>query len=158
MGNNIKYLKSSAVDLAKLITALGDKASWSPLDKGRTALNQVAECALMTGACVGIIANKAVPNFDWEAFGKAQAELETDTSALLAALADNTEALAAAIEGLSAEDAAFEVTMPWGETYTLAGLADVNYWNNTYHQGQINLIQQMVNDWHLPELEKKLLA
>ena len=137
-------LRSSAASLAKLINELGDKASWSPLDKGRTALNQVAECALMTGACIGIIQNKAVPNFDWEAFGKAQAELEANPEALLTALSTNTEGLIAAIDGLSAEDGAFEITMPWGATYTLAGLADVNYWNNTYHEGQINYIQTLL--------------
>ena len=137
-------LRQSAESLTKLINDMGDKAAWSPLDKGRTALNQVAECALMTGACIGIIQAKAVPAFDWEAFGKAQAELEANPEALLAALATNTDGLIAAIEGLSAEDAATEITMPWGATYTLAGLADVNYWNNTYHEGQINYIQTLI--------------
>lgn len=142
--STLQALRQSAESLTKLITDMGDKAAWSPLDKGRTALNQVAECALMTGACIGIIQAKAVPAFDWEAFGKAQAELEANPEALLAALTTNTDGLIAAIEGLSAEDAATEITMPWGATYTLAGLADVNYWNNTYHEGQINYIQTLI--------------
>lgn len=144
MASGLAALRSSAEALTTLIGELGDKASWSPLDKGRTALDQVAECALMTGACVGIIQNKAVPSFDWEEFGKAQAALAADPEALLAALKTNTDNLIATIEGLSAEDAAFEVTMPWGATYTLAGLGDVAYWNNTYHQGQINYIQTLL--------------
>lgn len=143
MASELKALKSSAEALAKLIEELGEQAGWSPLGKGRTALNQVAECALMTGACIGIIQNKAVPEFNWEEFGKAQAALEADPVALVAALQTNTDNLIAAIEGLSTEDAAFEVTMPWGAKYSLAGLADVNYWNNTYHQGQINYIQTL---------------
>lgn len=143
MSKSIAVLRSSAESLAKVTTELGEKASWSPMDKGRSALNQVAECALMTGACIGIIQAKAVPAFDWEAFGKAQAELASNAEAALASLATNTEGFVAALEGLSEEEAGVEVTMPWGEVYTLAGLADVIYWNNTYHVGQINYIQTL---------------
>ncbi len=144
MSSSTGALKSSAVDLGKLISELGDKASWSPLDKGRTALNQAAECALMMGASIGIIQSKSAPEIDWEAFGKAQSELEANPEALLAALATNSDGLITAIEELSAGDATIEVTMPWGETYTLAGMADLNYWNNVYHIGQINYIQTLL--------------
>jgi hypothetical protein len=138
-------IRQSVESLTKLINGLGEKASWSPLDKGRTALNQVAECALITGACTGVIGAKAAPvEIDWAAFAKAQAELEANPEVLLTTLATNTDAFFVALDGLSAEDAAIEVTMPWGATYTLAGLANVVYWNNTYHEGQINYIQSLL--------------
>ena len=143
MSKNIEAMSHSAESLAKLINAMGEQASWSPMDKGRTALNQVAECALITGAGIGILQAKAVPEFDWAAFTKAQNELAADKDATLAALATNTAGFVAALTGLSAEDAAIEVTMPWGATYTLVGLADLVYWNNTYHEGQINYIQSL---------------
>ena len=144
MSKTSSMLHQSVESLKKATQELGEKASWAPLGKGRTALNQVAECALITGACIGIIQNKAVPEMDWEAFGKAQDALAADADAAYASLISNTEGLIAALEGLSAEDAAIEVTMPWGATYTLAGLADVVYWNNTYHEGQINYISTLV--------------
>ena len=137
-------LNQSVAGLKKATLELGDKASWSPLEKGRTALNQVAECALITGGCIGIIQSKSVPEINWEEFGKAQSALAADSDAAFAALESNTTGLVAALEGLSAEDALVEVTMPWGETYTLAGLADVVYWNNTYHEGQINYIATLL--------------
>ncbi|WP_309722931.1 hypothetical protein [Armatimonas sp.] len=137
-------IRQSVGSLTKLINELGEKASWSPLDKGRTALNQVAECALITGACTGIIGAKAATEIDWAAFAKAQAELEANPEGLLTTLATNTDAFFVALDGLSADDATIEVTMPWGATYTLAGLANVVYWNNTYHEGQINYIQTLL--------------
>ncbi|MCX6369150.1 MAG: hypothetical protein NTX57_20930, partial [Armatimonadetes bacterium] len=85
-------IRQSVESLTKLINGLGEKASWSPLDKGRTALNQVAECALITGACTGIIATKSAPEIDWAAFAKAQAELEANPEVLLTTLATNTDA------------------------------------------------------------------
>lgn len=143
ISNDIALLKSSADALAKLVRELEEQASWSPLGKGRTALDQVAECALMMGACVGITATKSVPEFDWAAFTKTQQELASSAEAALEALEANTAALVAALEALTPEEAALEITMPWGATYTLAGLAGVNYWNNTYHQGQITYIQTL---------------
>ena len=137
-------VRQSVESLTKLVNELGDKASWSPMDKGRSALDQVGECALITGACTGIIEAKAMPEMDWEAFGKAKAELVANPEALMAALSANTDVFITALEGLSAEDAKIEVTMPWGATYTLAGLANVVYWNNTYHEGQINYIQTLL--------------
>ncbi|WP_395090712.1 hypothetical protein [Armatimonas sp.] len=144
MKKSIAAIHLSVEALKKATAELGDKASWSPSDKGRTALDQVAECALITGACTGIIQHKAVPEIDWAVFSENKIKLAADADAALASLTSNTEGFAAALEGLSAEDAAIEVTMPWGATYTLAGLADVVYWNNTYHEGQINYISTLV--------------
>lgn len=144
MSKIIAALNNSVTSLTKLINELGENASWSPLDKGRTALDQVAECALIAGFAAGIIQSKEVPPVDWAAFETAKQGLAADAAATLAALAAKTGELTAVLEGLSADDAAFEVTLPWGEVVTLAGLADVVYWNNTYHEGQINYIQTLL--------------
>lgn len=144
MSKIIAALNNSVTSLTKLINELGENASWSPLDKGRTALDQVAECALIAGFAAGIIQSKEVPPVDWAAFETAKKGLAADSAATLAALAAKTGELTAVLEGLSADDAAFEVTLPWGEVVTLAGLADVVYWNNTYHEGQINYIQTLL--------------
>lgn len=149
MENFLKPIRTSVDTLTKLTTELGEHASWSPMGKGRTALDQIAECALITSFAAGIIRSKSVPPVDWAAFGAAKAELSVNTETALAALAANTETLAGVLETLTEEDAATTVTLPWGEVVSLIGVAGMVYWNNTYHEGQINLIQQMT-EWGLP--------
>ena len=136
----IGLVKKSVDALTKATTALGDKATWSPLDKGRTAVNQVAECALIAGGVSGILHAKSAESLDMSGFGQAIAALATDAESVLAALATNADSLCAAIATLTEADYAITVQMPWGATYTLSEVAMLVYWNNTYHEGQINYI------------------
>ena len=137
-------LKQSAASLAKATTELGDKSQWSPLDKGRTAANQVAECALIAAGAAGILKAKSAESVDMSGFGQAVAALASDTSAALAALAANTETLCAVVATLTEADAGISITMPWGMSYTLPELALLVNWNNTYHEGQINYIATLL--------------
>lgn len=139
----IELATSSAASLEKATLALGDKATWSPLDKGRTAVNQVAECALIAQLTADILTTQVMPAPDWEAFGKAQAALDTPEKAI-AALKEMTANLVAAIEALPESAADTKVTLPWGTEMTLGSLPMLVYWNNTYHEGQINYISTLL--------------
>ena len=133
---------ASAHAVEKAANALGDRAAWSPLDKGRTAVDQIAECALITGMVADILASGVVPDPDWEAYGRAKAALD-NVAAASALLHANTDKLRLSYEALSDADAEREVAMPWGATYTLIELPSVVLWNNTYHEGQINYIDTL---------------
>ena len=135
----IEEVKASVHRLAQAITALGDQASWSPLDKGRTAIDQVAECALINGMIADILIKRADPVADWEAYGKAKAALDTADKAV-AVLNETLGQLEAAYAALPTELEEHQITMPWGQQYKLIDLPSISLWNNTYHEGQINYI------------------
>jgi hypothetical protein len=139
-------VRKSAADLIKATRALGDKASWQPMDKGRSAANQVAECALITTMATDALTTKAVGPVDWEAFGVAQAALAANPHEAMETLAANTEALSDAIGALSEADHALTVTMPWDEVLSLPHVAMLVHWNNTYHEGQVNYIQTLAGE------------
>ena len=50
----------------------------------------------------------------------------------------------AAMRQLPADKADDVVELPWGEKYTLGDLANIVWWNNTYHNGQICYIQTLL--------------
>jgi hypothetical protein len=140
----IPMLRKSAEALAKATNDLGDKATWSPNDKGRNAGNQIAECALLSGGAVQAVESGAFPPMDFEKFGAIAAELGNQPEQALAMLSENTEKLCAAISVASQEKLDSTIELPWGEKTTLSGAAMLIYWNNTYHEGQINYISTLV--------------
>jgi hypothetical protein len=121
-----------------------DKRTWSPLDQGRTALDQVAECALLDGYTASVVSTKKWPeDFDIEVFFRDKAALITDQAAVLARLEENATQLASAIRAVANEDLDTEIATPWG-AMTLLKIANMSYWNMSYHQGQINYIASLV--------------
>jgi hypothetical protein len=137
-------VRKSAADLIEAARALGDKVTWSVNDKGRTAADQIAECALLSTFGAQTLAEKACPPMEMDRYNAAKAALAADPTAAMKALADNTEALSKAIRALNPEDHAHAVTMPWGNAMTLSEVALLIHWNNNYHQGQVNFIQTLV--------------
>ncbi len=134
---------------ADLITAVGNlpegKSSWSPFDKGRSAVDQVAECAILNGLSADLIAKRAFPaDFTMEAFVSAKAELAAgDWESLKSLLAANTALVVASIEAVPDEDLELIIAMPWGER-TLAEIMSYCYWNMSYHEGQTNYIASLI--------------
>lgn len=137
-------IRKSADDLASAAGALGEKVDWKPLDKGRSALNQVQECGTICGLGSAILETQAVPHFDGESFGKMQADFDTPEKAM-AMLTDNAEKLAYLAETLPMETLAKIVALPMlgGIEKSLGEVAMMCYWNNVYHEGQINYIQTL---------------
>ena len=133
----------------ELVTALlrlpEDKRNWSPMGSARTALDMVAECAILHGTTAGVIRNRAFdPSFDFGKFGADKAALAEDWPKLQALLESNAAAISAAIMEVPDEDLNQSIAMPWGPM-PLADLIAYPYWNMSYHLGQINYLASMLN-------------
>lgn len=142
-----KLNRDSSESLIRNIEAMPvDKAEWKALELGRSALNQVQECAVIAKMFADTFSNHAIPAMEDDAFGKSMSELDTVAKAV-AALRANTENLVKAIEAFPAESLEEPVQLPWEQTpNTFAAIMFTNYWNSTYHEGQINFIQTLYSD------------
>ena len=150
MSNTLQEFLASATqkaasDLqAALLRLPEDKRGWCPMGKARTALDQVAECALLNGGTGNLIQSRSWPkDFDFADFDRAKTELARDGNAVRALLEQNTAAAIAAIRAVPEDDLGIEVQMPWGPM-TVAQLLAYPSWNMAYHEGQINYIASML--------------
>lgn len=117
-----------------------DRRTWSPLEKGRTALDQAAECAILNGFSADLLKSKSFPaDFSFDEFSAQKAELAKDWSAVKALLLSNTSTAVSVIEAVPDSDLGIEIEMPWGN-YTVAQTMAYPYWNMSYHEGQTNYI------------------
>ena len=139
-----QMIRSAAEALGKAALELGDKMTWRPLDKGRSALDQVMECAGFAHIGTHIFTHGVVPPMDQSVFEQFQAEYGTPEKAL-ALLQSATNEFARAIEALPADKHQEKVTLPFGGGMekTLAEFALMAYWNTVYHEGQVNYIQTL---------------
>jgi hypothetical protein len=123
-----------------------EKQVWKPLDQGRSAQDQIAECAVINAWSAQLFRDRVVPPLDGEAYAEECAKLDTAEKAV-AALRAGTEALASAIESLPDEALGNELQFPWDEKpCTLADAMLTAYWNMSYHIGQTNYIQTLYGD------------
>jgi len=137
--------QKAADDLkAAVLRVPEDKREWSPLDKARTALDQAAECAILTGSTADLIAARVWSmGSDFSEFLKQKAELARDWDAIQTLLQQNTERVIEAIRAVPEEDLENIIDMPWGPM-TLANIMAYPYWNMSYHEGQVNYIASML--------------
>ncbi|HLK15362.1 MAG TPA: DinB family protein [Fimbriimonadaceae bacterium] len=120
-----------------------EKRDWRPLDLGRSALDQLRECAVVNGWAAEILRSGAVPKID---FTK-ENEALSDPHAAIAAFRRNSGALTDAIRSLAPESFGNQVTLPWSkEPTTLFECTLLGYWNSSYHLGQISFIQTLYGD------------
>ena len=140
----INLNRQGAAKLEKAARELGDRITWRPLDKGRSALNQVVECGAINLLGAQLLEKQAVPPFDPAMFERTYAENDTPEKAF-ALLAQGTDALVKAIEAFPEEKWEEKVTLPFGGgmEMSFAEVALLNYWNMTYHEGQVNYIQTL---------------
>jgi uncharacterized damage-inducible protein DinB len=110
----------------------------------RTALDQVAECVLMNEETVKLIERRSHDgDFDFEDYHRKRTELMADPNTLLIRLQESAERVRAAILTVPDGDLNNEVVMPWG-TVTVAQIIAYPYWNQSYHQAQINYLAAML--------------
>ena len=142
-----KLNRDSSESLIRNIEAMPtDKADWKALELGRSALNQVQECAVIAAMFAEVFSKQAIPAMEGDEFGSAMSALDTVQKAV-AALRTNTEALVKAIEAFPADSLEKPTHLPWDPTpTTFAEIMFTNYWNSTYHEGQINFIQTLYGD------------
>ena len=125
-----------------------DKIEWSPLDQGRTVLDQVQECAVICFLSQDTFSKAIQPVFDFELFGRKKVEFNTIEKAL-EAIETNTEALAKIFEAFPEESLSMMVHLPFGPggmTVSFGEFMMMPSQNMVYHYGQINYIQTLYGD------------
>ena len=122
-----------------------EKRSWSAMGDARTALDQVAEVALLNGSTCSLLEDKKWPEeYDFNDYFAKKAELAGQGwETIKAKLEENTKKAAAVIGALPSDALEQEVSMPWG-AMTIAQIASYPYWNACYHEGQVNYIASML--------------
>lgn len=115
-----------------------DKRDWKPLDKGRSALSQPAECAAMNMRSAKIVRAGAYHESLMAEWKELLPTLDTPEKAI-AKLREGTAALASAIREVPEADLGKEITLSW-TTVTMAAFFLLPLWNMSYHEGQISYI------------------
>jgi len=120
-----------------------DKRNWSPMGDARTALDMVAEVAMLNDIA-DMVRTRAFPtDFDMDDYMEMKAALIGDWSKLQPMLHSSTAVAVETIKTVPDEDLEIEIPMPWGP-FTLAQIISYPYWNMSYHEGQINYIASML--------------
>lgn len=119
-----------------------ERRGWQPLGKGRSALDQIAECAMINGSTVELIQHHQFSTTDMEAWMQAKGRLAESWEQSSALLHSSAAEAAEAILTVADHQLPLEIPMPWG-TFSLAQIILYPYWNMTYHQGQITYIHTL---------------
>ncbi len=137
--------QKAAADLtAALLRLPEDKRTWSPEGTARTALNQVAECAVLNGYTAELLQTRQWPGSGYAAYQSERDEAAAGSwDALQARLQANTARVVAAIQAVPDDALDETVQMPWG-AMCLAEIVAYPHWNMTYHLGQINYLASML--------------
>src|SRR5689334_16161316 len=131
-----RVVPKSAEDLTAAFLRLPeDKRTWSPMGDARTALDQVAECALLNGSTATLIEDRTWdPDWAMDKYVQEKDDLVAKGwDAVKALLDENTPKAAAAIRSVPESDLGVEVTMPWGPM-KLEQIVSYPFWNMCYHE------------------------
>jgi uncharacterized damage-inducible protein DinB len=121
-----------------------EKRSWMPEAKGRSAADQVAECAMINGFVAESLQTHTFDNAHMGAFVQLKSETAAlPEEALTAKLRESAEKVIAAIMNVKEDDLEVSIDFPWG-TMKLPEVLIGPYWNMTYHLGQINYIASLL--------------
>ena len=121
-----------------------EKRNWVPQGESRTAIDQLAEIAMLNGSTADLIRTKTfAADFDMKQYIAAKTQLTQNPDAVLALFHENTPKVVAAIREVADADLNIAVPMPWG-TMTLTQIIGYPLWNMSYHEGQINYIASML--------------
>ena len=147
----IQILERSKSGLADTFAAVpDDKATWKPLDNGRSALDLFSDAAQIAGAVAKVVESRGEFKFSRELIMSLAPERQGWTREHAVEVLDsNFGALKAALESCSDEELSAAVTMPLrgGVTMPLLGWAMLA--NRTYISrfAQINYIQTLYGDF-----------
>lgn len=132
-------IEKSANDLIQAALSLPeDKRDWKPLDKGRSALSQLAECAVINELSAQVVETGIWSGERPVMSGRHVTALDTFDDAV-EALRGGAAHLAAAVRGAADANLDDVIHLPW-RTLTLAQVFLMPLWNMSYHEGQINYI------------------
>ena len=118
--------EKAAADLAKaFVTLPEDKRLWQPAESARSAMDQVAECAILTGYMANLLQTRQWPNGLFDLFFVEKADLVAQGwEEIHPRLVESASRVAAVIVALTKDDLAVEIETPW-RTQTVAGLDDL---------------------------------
>ena len=122
------------------------KLHWKPLDNGRSAMDQLAECAASPQIMMRAISGRG---YSYEDEERALKNSITTVDAAEKCLKDGNAKLLKMIREMPDNKLAEKVDLPWGASWTLAEVANMHYWNLVYHVGQINYIQTLLGDFEM---------
>ena len=135
--------KAAVVLETALLRLPEDKRDWSAMGNARSAIDMVAEAAMLNDV-TEMVRTRAFPaDFDMAEYSRAKAELCQNWDALRSLLHESTARSVETIRTVPDGDLNIEIQMPWGP-YTLAQVITYPYWNMSYHEGQINFIASML--------------
>src|ERR1019366_1742568 len=138
----------AAFKAAKAVRA--DKLSWSPLDEGRSVLDQAQELAQCPIWAHALVADQPMPAMDEDAREKMKAERAgwTTIEACKAECNKRLEKLFELYRGLPDEKLEKTKWLPFdgGRDFTWKQMMDYPNWNFVYHQGQISYVQTLYGD------------
>jgi hypothetical protein len=138
---------AEAFRYAKVVPA--DKIDWSPLDKGRSVLDQCRELAMTPTWAAEII--EGVP-MDWSPEAMAAVKQEqsqwTTVEVCEAEFNRRLERMVSAFNGVTDEGLKNTKFLPFdgGRDFTFAEMMEYPRWNATYHLGQIAYVQILYGD------------
>lgn len=142
----IQMTTETAEILIAVATATpAERLAWTPLENGRSILEQLAECAVANRKWASILRTGFYANLPEGAYDQAvrdAADLTSATSMLRAA----TSELVTAIGTVSPDRLGDMIETEWGP-YSIARCCLHAYWNMAYHEGQINYIQTLYGDF-----------
>lgn len=128
-----------------------DKLEWSPMDQGRSVLDQIQECAQVPKFLAGVIENQEVPTLTAEDFVKMRKMRRewTTVDECERVCIFHTDLLCRAVLSRTEEELDKIVTLPFGPdgiTEPLAKVAMRHQINVVWHTAQIAYIQVLLGD------------
>lgn len=136
--------KQAADDLIAAFERLPeDKRAWSPMGDARTALDQVAECAILNGFSAIALESRSWSDEAVKSYPAEKQRVLADPASITPLLVKNTDRAIAAIATMTDDELTRTVQTSFGPM-TWDKIASYPYWNMKYHEGQINYIASML--------------
>lgn len=126
----------------------GDKVDWQPNGEGRSALDQLQECAVIATYYPSVLGSLKAPEIDaaeMARFNKRKAELDTVEKAE-SALRESTGLAVAAIRAVLDADLDKEMSFFGPFPWKVASVMNAHAWNMHWHTGQVCYIQTLLGD------------
>jgi hypothetical protein len=123
-----------------------DKLDWKPMGNGRSAIDQLAECASSPQIMMRALSGKG---YSYEEEDRALKNSLKTIEEAERCLREGNAKLLEMIRAMPDEKLAEQIHLPWGDIWRLAEVANMHYWNLVYHVGQINYIQTLLGDFEM---------
>ncbi len=122
-----------------------DKRAWKATEKSRSAIDQIAEIAILNSAISDVLKTFSFPaDYDLNSFIQRKIELCESWDELKKLYMSGTEAFLAELNKLDPANLERSVHFPWGPMAVKEIMA-MPYWNMAYHEGQITFIAVMLD-------------